>query len=189
MKPWEAYDEAAVRALHKDWTTEKVNIDGMKEFGQSILRAFPDAYTVLDYGCGTGRLSRFLPVNFSYVGFDRSAEMIAHAREVFGHHTFTSTFPTGEPFDVVASYSVLQYQDDESLTECLKEMSCATMGLVLALYDGKVRKETTSSHSVKVWIRTEEDWRALLAPLGRVKREVLSEGDPASLVLYTVTVR
>ena len=81
--------------------------------------------SVLDFGCGVGRLSRELGGRFeSYVGVDISASMVERARALndkFGNCEFLvndrpdlSRFGDGE-FDAVVSFIVLQHMPDRDL--------------------------------------------------------------------------
>ena len=81
--------------------------------------------SVLDFGCGVGRLSRELGGRFeSYVGVDISAGMVERARALndkFGNCEFLvndrpdlSRFGDGE-FDAVVSFIVLQHMPDRDL--------------------------------------------------------------------------
>jgi SAM-dependent methyltransferase len=81
--------------------------------------------SVLDFGCGVGRLSRELSTRFDrYVGVDISAAMVERARSLnggFANSTFLvsdrpdlSRFEDGE-FDAIVSLIVLQHIPDRDL--------------------------------------------------------------------------
>lgn len=91
----------------------------------SELRVPQSPRSVLDFGCGVGRLSRELARRFGrYVGVDISAGMVERARALngeFGNCTFLlnerpdlSLFGDGE-FDAVVSFIVLQHIPDRDL--------------------------------------------------------------------------
>ena len=74
---------------------------------------------ILDVGCGTAEILRFLPDDVEYVGFDASPEYIDSARSRFGKRgTFFAKLVTdadlgtlGE-FDLVMAMSVLHHLSD-----------------------------------------------------------------------------
>lgn len=61
--------------------------------------------SVLDYGCGTGRLCTFLPRNVAYVGYDQAPGMIARAEREHPGELFTAIPPVGR-YDHVAAVGV-----------------------------------------------------------------------------------
>lgn len=93
-----------------------------KTLGAAAELALPKAHrSVLDLGCGVGRLSRALSAHFDrYVGVEISPELIARADQLSGakNRTFLvnkapdlSQFEDGE-FDAVASFLVMQHIAD-----------------------------------------------------------------------------
>jgi SAM-dependent methyltransferase len=74
---------------------------------------------ILDVGCGTAEILRFLPDDVEYVGFDASPEYIESARSRFGRRgTFFAKLVTDADlgalggFDLVMAMSVLHHLSD-----------------------------------------------------------------------------
>ncbi len=74
---------------------------------------------MLDIGCGTAEILEFLPEDMDYVGFDASAEYIAHAKKNFAARGSFFTGLVGkeeldgmEKFDVVLAFGVVHHLDD-----------------------------------------------------------------------------
>lgn len=74
---------------------------------------------ILDIGCGTAEILRFLPDDVEYVGFDASPEYIESARAQFGDRgTFFARLVTDADlgalgqFDLVIAMSVLHHLSD-----------------------------------------------------------------------------
>jgi SAM-dependent methyltransferase len=102
----------------KDYPAEANYVDGL------IQKYLPEAQSVLDLGCGTGRHAiKFVEKGYSVVGIDRSPEMIAkaqvHREQLFPHIRERVTFEQGDirdlrlgrQFDaVVALFHVMSYQ-------------------------------------------------------------------------------
>ena len=100
----------------KDYETEASFIINL------IKKNKPDAKTILNIGCGTGRHDIFLAeAGFEITGIDQSAKMIAIAKEQFKStdHKFlqadAKTLNLNKKFDVVISlFHVLSYQNANS---------------------------------------------------------------------------
>jgi cyclopropane fatty-acyl-phospholipid synthase-like methyltransferase len=76
-------------------------------------------HRILDIGCGTAEILRFLPDDVEYVGFDASPEYIESARTRFGSRgTFFAKLVTDADlgalgqFDLVVAMSVLHHLSD-----------------------------------------------------------------------------
>jgi SAM-dependent methyltransferase len=76
-------------------------------------------HRILDIGCGTAEILRFLPSDIEYVGFDASPEYIESARTRFGGRgTFFAKLVTDADlgslgqFDLVIAMSVLHHLSD-----------------------------------------------------------------------------
>jgi ubiquinone/menaquinone biosynthesis C-methylase UbiE len=109
------------------WDQERFFATGDEQIEKTMKVAaelgLPQSHrSVLDFGCGVGRLSRALSRHFDrYTGVDISPEMIARARELSGdaeERTFVaneapdlSRFDDGQ-FDMVVSFLVLQHIAD-----------------------------------------------------------------------------
>jgi SAM-dependent methyltransferase len=78
------------------------------------------AQRILDIGCGTANILKFLPDSVEYVGFDASSEYIDYARKIYqGRKAFFFTkrieqtdLETLGSFDLVISLGVLHHLDD-----------------------------------------------------------------------------
>jgi len=74
---------------------------------------------ILDLGCGTAQILGFLPEDARYVGYDPSADYIAHAKRLHGDRGefYVGYFGVEEaeslgPFDIVLACGVLHHLDD-----------------------------------------------------------------------------
>ncbi len=92
---------------------------------------------ILDVGCGTGVILKFLPQNTSYLGFDLSPEYIDSAKKIFGNRgdfkcaeidSFLKegfeelNFSNSSQFDLALSFGVLHHLDD---IQAAKVFQCA----------------------------------------------------------------
>jgi SAM-dependent methyltransferase len=94
---------------------------GRTDFATTMVRAAAGT-RVLDIGCGTGDLLRYLPAGIVYEGWDPSADYIEAARQRFGTRGTFHAGLLGEddvrraaPFDVVIASGVLHHLDDDEL--------------------------------------------------------------------------
>lgn len=97
-------DSAAVYdalCAHKDYAGASAEIVDL------VRRLNPDASTLLDVGCGTGRHLEHLRRSFEVEGLDRSAQMLEIARfrcpGLVFHYGDLRDFDLGRQFDVVCS--------------------------------------------------------------------------------------
>lgn len=102
-----------------------------------------DGMRVLDIGCGTGDILRFLPL-VDYLGFDLSADDIESAKQKFGDRGRFFCSPVDESidvleasFDIVLAHGVLHHLNDQ---EALKLFAIALRALKpggrLVTFDG-----------------------------------------------------
>lgn len=84
--------------------------------------------SVLDFGCGTGKLYEWLHNNNkkhkSYVGFDIRLNTLRYAQQKNAHDSaiaaeFTNKFPT-EKFDVIVLFGTVSYAFNENIDICKK---------------------------------------------------------------------
>ena len=93
--------------------------------------------TVLDYGCGTGRFSAFLPHDVAYTGYDSAQGMIDRARADHPGEQFDTEIPP-VIFDHVAAIGPFNLPSDGdpfAQIEWLWRM-CVRRSMVLSLYRG-----------------------------------------------------
>jgi SAM-dependent methyltransferase len=107
-----------------------------ERFVREYVRARPGE-RVLDVGCGTGELLKWLPAGVAYVGVDIDAAYIERARAKHGDRAEfvcadISSHPyERESFDVAIGYGILHHLDDVTCRDALGR-------IVLALRrDGK----------------------------------------------------
>jgi len=86
---------------------------------KKVARHIPPKCEVLDVGCGTGRLIRYLPSECSYVGVDEDVAAIEENRRTFPQVGFevldicTRTYPFQEQsFDAIVLAAVIEHIDD-----------------------------------------------------------------------------
>jgi SAM-dependent methyltransferase len=77
--------------------------------------------SILDYGCGAGRLaSRLLKISDRYYGYDPADEAIKLCPKI-ENAEFSTSLPKTK-FDCVVAATVLQHFDDEQLTGAIAEI-------------------------------------------------------------------
>lgn len=99
------------------------------QYGESLLDLLnPQAgERILDLGCGTGQLTEKIASHgVNVVGIDRSAAMIARARENYPQLQFeiadAQNFQFAEPFDAVFSNAVLHWvKEPDAVIHCIQQ--------------------------------------------------------------------
>lgn len=83
--------------------------------------------TILDIGCGTANIAKFLPQDTTYIGFDISEQYIRQCRKRFPHRgpffarIFTAAeLPALPRFDIVIATSLLHHLDDAEAVELFR---------------------------------------------------------------------
>jgi SAM-dependent methyltransferase len=96
----------------------------MKQLAERFVRPRPDD-RILDVGCGTARILRYLPVA-RYVGIDNNTRYISAARERYGVRGEFIVGDVGalsadlsERFDIVLASGILHHIDDASAERLL----------------------------------------------------------------------
>ena len=82
----------------------------------AAVRPFLGSGTVLDIGCGTGELARYVD-SARYLGVDRDQESIAIARKRFPTHRFRTlgefiSSPNEQQFEQIVGLAVIEHVDD-----------------------------------------------------------------------------
>lgn len=95
---------------------------------EEYIRAVP-SNCIVDVGCGTAEILRFLPREIAYYGFDLSAEYIDSARKHFGDRgsfqcaDVTTLGPEDiPPCDVAVSFGVLHHLDDDAAARLIDNL-------------------------------------------------------------------
>lgn len=93
------------------------------------IRPRPDDH-LLDIGCGTGELLKYLPANVHYIGFDLSPDYINAARKRYGDRgrfecSDVADFEPANLFgvDLVLAIGVLHHLDDDQVIRLLQTAS------------------------------------------------------------------
>ena len=92
-------------------------------YGVSTLlleQYLPDGGTVIDIGCGAGRLAHLVPTGTRVLGLDRDNARLAEAHEIFHgdpsvqfrYHDLTTGLPEGVSGDVALLVGVLEHVDN-----------------------------------------------------------------------------
>jgi SAM-dependent methyltransferase len=103
-----------------------------QRFVDQWVRPFPGC-TLLDVGCGPGRLMPHLPMDIGrIIGLDHDAGYIENARKLYGHRAEFLVADAGQPFpveagtvDVVMTVGVLHHLNDESVQQLMKSAHLA----------------------------------------------------------------
>jgi ubiquinone/menaquinone biosynthesis C-methylase UbiE len=120
-----------IASWRKDWNPESFFQSGEEDFQRLVAPVFdrcrwePQGRTMLELGCGAGRMTRTFSRKFSRVyAFDISAEMLRHARALYpdasnvdwtlGNGADLSDL-SNESVDFVFSYIVLHHMPDRAL--------------------------------------------------------------------------
>ena len=99
-------------------------------FAKEILKYVPENGTILDYGCGVGRLAKEVLAqrpDVKVVGLDASSDMIKQAYEYVNDVRFTGVLPTelqklNIKFDAAYCVYVLQHCPSVDLRSCIQRI-------------------------------------------------------------------
>ena len=99
------------------------NIFGAKRARVDLVKSFirpEETHRILDIGCGTAEILKFLPLKTGYVGYDVDGTYISAARQRFGQRgrfhfgVFDADAAKVEkPFDIVLMLGALHHMDDD----------------------------------------------------------------------------
>lgn len=115
----------------------------MKKYVNDYICPFPGA-KILDVGCGTAPVLKYLPENIEYIGYDsnplyiKNAEIKYKNRGVF-YCQSTSEYSNIdlESFDIVLAGAILHHINDEEAKDLFKKASdLLKVGGYLVTYDG-----------------------------------------------------
>jgi SAM-dependent methyltransferase len=184
-----------IASWRKDWDDSDFLASGEEDYQRLVAPAFgrfqfsPDGKTMLELGCGAGRMTRSFAGKFSSaIGFDVSSEMLARARAlnqpaenikwVQGNGTDLSNVPSSS-IDFVFSYLVLQHLPAESLVhtyirEILRILEDG--GICLFQYNGTTEKFMNWKGRA-VWGVVDLLWRMRLSSVSRSVAKLLGQ-DP-----------
>jgi len=131
-------------------TRDEVQEEQYRKTKRFLNRKIPKNNTILDYGCGVGRLSvLFKPKN--YTGMDISPEMLKIAREKHPDYTFIQMTQLPKT-DIFFTANVLQHNNDK----VVKSLDIPAKELYLYEIVGK------GEHKPHLYPRTIEDYEMLL---------------------------
>jgi len=81
-----------------------------------------DVRTILDYGCGIGRLTGSLSKKWDIIGADISREMLKIAKKTYPDVQFLPIEKIQGIFDLVLTYTVLQHIPDSEIDKVLQNI-------------------------------------------------------------------
>jgi SAM-dependent methyltransferase len=117
-------------------------LGGRRARGRFVARLGITAGTrLLDIGCGTGELVRYLPAGVDYLGYDPNPAYVTQARRRHGTHAqFLEGSAKNPPdtrgyFDLILATGVLHHLDDSEVGRLLDQVSecLAPAGAFVAL--------------------------------------------------------
>jgi SAM-dependent methyltransferase len=83
------------------WSTKENQENGFYQIA-SLLTEFPDIHSVLDVGCGDGRIQQFLPEQITdYTGIDITPEIVSVANKPYILHADIKNFFPARTYDAV----------------------------------------------------------------------------------------
>lgn len=97
----------------------------LKKFAHAFLKDDnKQLIKILDVGCGTSNIVKFLGKNVDYVGFDCSKKYIEYSKRKYPNHLFLNKsvlekIDTIQNFDVIISLGVMAALNDETLKDML----------------------------------------------------------------------
>jgi len=135
-------DVALVENYEAWYTTTGRRVDRLeKALLKRLLKAFPNAHSILEIGCGTAHFTRwFESLGFQSIGLDCSQPMLAEAMSLSSPPCIqadASTMPlVSDSFDLVAMITMLEFLSDP--LGCLAEaLRVSRQGLILGVLNSR----------------------------------------------------
>lgn len=150
---------------------------------RKMVAAIPqDIKSVLDYGCGSGRLSKYWE---DYTGYDASEHMLKLAREKRVGKKFTSKLPK-RLFDAVIFDAILSHYTLIEMNDMLDSVKDIADKYILVFDWDKDGEEKTigSEYGTVSHFYHREKWFGLLRKYGEVFRKRVDEN--GGRILYLV---
>jgi len=170
---WEAAartDEVAAR-IHPSGTDPGAYEASGMAAARSVMEAAPAGSVVLDYGCGNGRVLRFLGDYFKSYGYDTSETMRDLARTTCPKAHIIDVVPEAF-FDLVYAHAVFIHHTHANGAKMLADLTrCVRPGGIVAaqipIFD--VAREPESWIGVCIWTRPQLEEAARAAGLEVIK--------------------
>ncbi|KKN35089.1 hypothetical protein LCGC14_0787140 [marine sediment metagenome] len=177
----DVFNEDWIAQAEYESTLDPRNIDTEKKMVDAIPK---NVKSVLDYACGTGRLSGYWT---DYVGYDVSMHMLKLARKVRGFNNFTTTLPDRK-FDAIIFDAILGHYTPPEIKTILDGVKDLTERYIIAFCWDSARggKPTGSEYGTVSFPYQKEEWIAMLGAYGEVHRQVLNDG--SGRIVYLVEV-
>ncbi len=182
-------------------------------FLETLSRCLNDGgvRTVLELGCGNGRILRELAERYPQLqltGVDLSEGMLGMAKTVYAHlrvrvvcdsmTVFLSTVGSGA-FDVIYTRSALTYVDESLVEQILRGIVDAAPRYVVMAEPSGVHDERKGVHTERVnadcYKRLHDQthirdygayWRRLGLPVVSIRKETLDDGDTVATIIELV---
>ena len=141
---------------------------------KKMIRVLPKGIkSVLDYGCGTGRLSKYFE---DYVGYDVSEYMLNMARKNRSGNNFTSKLPE-RLFDAVIFDAILSHYTLPEIKDMMDEVvGMANKYIVIFDWDTDGEEKIIGSEYGTIsHFYNRQVWFNLLENYGKVTREKVDE--------------
>lgn len=155
-----------------------VGSPGMRRYVINHFLTFRDQCKVLDIGCGTGELLKFLPDNIDYTGFDKDEKRIEFAKKKYGSrrnffsrdiNTLNGSGSQDEQYDIILLFCVMHHLDDEETNKVLTHAKLALKpdGVLLTVDGVFLEKQNPLARYILSkdrgrFVRTDDAYRKLV---------------------------
>jgi len=171
---WAATYDLVYDAIGKDYVAESASV------AQLIEARHPEAKTLLDVGCGTGRHLELLRSHFVVEGLDASPEMLDVARTrlpgVELHQGDFRTFDLGKRYGaVICLFSAIGYVADESeLRQAIAAMARHVEPAGVLMVEGWITPaDVNTDHTAQVVVGEGEGKKVVRVGASRVEAGAL----------------